>query len=270
MTKLLYPELSYSIQGAFYDVYNKLRYLDLSEEGWERALLLALRARGHQVERQVEYELCYKGRRVGRFFIDLLVDGKVLLELKATNKLIAINVSQVITYLKATQLQLGILVNFAGANLEYRRIPNFVTQPAVHQENKVENASLEQYLYPELTHELRSTLYEVHGVLGTGFMHMHYRRATQAELRLRTIPFRRQKEITLFYQATPIETRKVYLLVVDDKVLLAPMAVQTITPQIKGRFRQYLKLLELELGIVANFHGQQLQMEMVRVDASHK
>lgn len=265
MTKLIYPELSYSIQGAFYAVYNKLRYLDLSEAGWERALILALQARGHQAKQQVEYELRYKGRRIGRFFVDIVVDGKILLELKATNKLLLIHVGQVITYLRATALQLGILVNFAGSNLEYRRIPNFVAQPVAHQENKSVNALPAHYLYPELSHELCSVLYEVYNVLGTGFMHMHYRRATQVELRLRAIPFRKQKEITFFYQNTPLETRKVYLLIVDDKVLLIPLAVQAITPQIKGRFRQYLKLLELELGIIGNFHGQQLQIEMVRV-----
>ncbi len=265
MTKLIYPELSYSIQGTFYDVYNKLRYLALSEEGWERTLMIALQACGHQAERQVEYELRYKGQRIGRFFVDMLVDGKVLLELKATSKLLPIDVSQVITYLKVTELPLGILVNFGGGNLEYRRIPNFVSQQVVHQENQKMLAPAEQLLYPELTHELRAVLYEVHNVLGTGFIHMHYRRATQVELRLRTLTFRVQKEITIFYRDTPIETRKVYLLVVDDKVLLASLAVQAITPQMKGRFRQYLKLLELELEVIANFHGQQLQMEMVRV-----
>jgi len=265
MTTLIYPELSYSIQGAFYDVYNKLRYLELSEEGWERALVIALRARGHQAERQVEYELRYKGRRIGRFFVDVLVDGKVLIELKATPKLLPIDVSQVITYLKTTELQLGILVNFGGSSLAYRRIPNFVSQRVVDQAGKETPAPSGQLLYPELTYELRAALYEVHNVLGTGFMHMHYRRASQIELRLRTLPFRVQKEITIVYCDSPIETRKVYLLVVDNKLLLSPIAVQAITPQMKGRFRQYLKLLELELGIIANFHGLQLQMETVRV-----
>ena len=42
MTEIIYPELSYTVQGALYDVYNELRYLDLSEEGWESALLIAL------------------------------------------------------------------------------------------------------------------------------------------------------------------------------------------------------------------------------------
>ena len=54
MTELVYPELSYTVQGAFYDVYNELRYLDLSEEAWENALLIALEERGIPAQRQVE------------------------------------------------------------------------------------------------------------------------------------------------------------------------------------------------------------------------
>jgi GxxExxY protein len=129
MTELVYPELSYNVQGVFYDVYNELRYLDLSEEGWESALLIALEERGVPVQRQVEYELRYKGYRVGRFFVDVLADGKLLLELKVEDELLPIDVAQVITYLKVTGLKLGILVNFGGDNLEFERIPNF--QPAV-------------------------------------------------------------------------------------------------------------------------------------------
>jgi hypothetical protein len=67
MTEIIYPELSYTVQGALYDVYNELRYLELSEEGWESAFLIVLEERGVSARRQVEYELRYKGYRVGRF-----------------------------------------------------------------------------------------------------------------------------------------------------------------------------------------------------------
>ena len=95
MTELIYslgslgrgPELSYNVQGTFYDVYNELCYFELSEEGWENALLIALAERGVSAQRQVEYELPYKGYRIGRFFVDVLADGKLLLELKVEDEL---------------------------------------------------------------------------------------------------------------------------------------------------------------------------------------
>ena len=61
MPELIYPDLSYNVQGALYDVYNELRHLELSEEGWESALLIALSERGVPAQRQVERELRYKG-----------------------------------------------------------------------------------------------------------------------------------------------------------------------------------------------------------------
>ena len=112
MNKLIYPELSYAVQGSFYDVYNELRDQELSEAGWEKALSIALADKGIPAERQVEWELHYKGYRIGRFFLDVVVDEKLLLELKATDALLPINETQIIAYLKITRFKLGILVNF--------------------------------------------------------------------------------------------------------------------------------------------------------------
>jgi len=265
MTELIYPELSYTVQGALYDVFNELRYLDLSEEGWENALLIALAERDVPAQRQVEYELRYKGYRIGRFFVDVLADGKLPLELKVEDELLPIDVAQMITYLKVTDLKLGILVNFGGDKLEFRRIPNFVSQRSARRPQVSAIQSSDHLLYPELTGELRAALYEVHGELGPGFMHMHYRRATQIELRWRDVRYEVKKEITIQFHGQPIETRETRLLIVDDKVLLAPIAVHEITPRLKGRFRQYLGLLELRLGLIANFHAPNLEIETVRI-----
>ena len=123
MNKIVYPELSYDVQGAFFDVYNALHGFELSEAGWESALLIALADRGLSAERQVEYALRYKGYRIGRFFVDVLVEDKLLLELKVADALLPIHKAQVITYLKVTGLELGILVNFGGSKLDFKRMP---------------------------------------------------------------------------------------------------------------------------------------------------
>jgi len=137
----------------------------------------------------VEYELHYKGYRIGRFFVDVLADGKLLLELKVEDELLSIDEAQVITYLKVTDLKLGILVNFGGNKLEFKRIPNFVSNRFARRPQVGTVQTSGHLLYPELTGELRAVLYEVHSELGPGFMHMHYRRATQIELRQRDIPY---------------------------------------------------------------------------------
>lgn len=266
MTGIIYPELGYSVQGALYDVFNELHCLDLSEEGWESALLIALADKDVPAERQAEYELRYKEYRIGRFFVDVVADGKLLLELKVADAFFPIDMAQVITYLKVTGLELGILVNFGGSNLEFKRIPNFVSDRAAHLPQPCSSLpASDDLLYPELTGELRAILYEVHGELGPGFMHMHYRRATQIELRLRGIPYSVQKEITIRFRGHPIETRETRIIIVDDKVLLIPIAVREITPVLKSRLRQYLGLFGFQLGMVANFHAPSLEIETVRI-----
>ncbi len=265
MAKLIYPELSYTVQGALYDVYDELRYFELSEEGWETALVMALEERDVSAQRQVEFELCYKDYRIGRFFVDVVADGKLLLELKATDGLAPIDVAQVITYLKATGLKLGILVNFGEDRLKFKRIPNFMNQRSGRPPPIGAVQPPNHLLYPELTGELRAALYEVHSELGPGFMHMHYRRATQIELRWRDVPYEVRKEITITFHGRPVETRRTRLLIADNKVLLVPIAVREITPRIKGRLRQYLRLLDLKLGFIANFHAPALEIEAVRI-----
>ncbi|MBS1253427.1 MAG: hypothetical protein MAG451_02476 [Anaerolineales bacterium] len=264
MTELIYSDLTYEVRGAIFDVYNELHHLDLSEKGWENALEIALKERGMHVQRQVEYELRYKGYRIGRFFVDMLVAKKLLLELKAETKLLPIDKAQVITYLGVAGLKLGMLINFGGHELEIKRIPNFVGQPTDHSPQSADSPE-NHLLYPALTRELRGLLYDVHNTLGPGFMHMHYRRAIQIELRRHDIPYTVKKEITLRYRQQPIEARETRLIIVDKRVLLIPIAVRAITALLRQRLRQYLKLLDLKLGLIVNFHTPSLEIETVRV-----
>ena len=264
MPEIIYPELSYQVQGALYDAYNALRYQELSEAGWEKALMIALADRGVSARQQAEFELRYKGYRVGRFFADIVAEEKIVLELKVEDHLLPIDVAQVLNYLGVTGLKLGILVNFGKNAIEIKRIPNFVNrQPAVSPQATPSDPA-QELQYPALTGAIRAILYEVHGELGPGFMHMHYRRATQIELRQHDIPYEVKKEITIRFRGQPIETRETRLLIVDEKVLIAPIAVLTITPALRARFHQHLQLLGLKLGLIANFHAPSLDLVTVK------
>lgn len=267
MTHILFPELSYAVQGACFDVHNRLRGLNLSEAGWERALLIALTERGIGSQSQVQKELAYQGRSIGHFIVDIVVEGKLLLELKAVERLLPIHQAQLLSYLRATGLELGILVNFGEPRLASQRmvlqtariVAREVPQPFT------ERADSGDLLYPELTGRLRNALYTVHDVLGPGFMHMHYRRATQLELPRHEISYRKQDKVTISYRGQPIETRESRLLIVNGLVALACVAISATTPAMTLQMRQYLKLLDLSLGLIANFHGPQLDIQTVRV-----
>ena len=266
MTHIIYPELSYDVQGALFEVHNSLRHLGLSESGWEKALAIALSERGVVAHCQVEFALLYKGRRVGRFFVDVIAEREgqqVLLELKKT-ALEAVHQAKVIAYLRVTDVKLGILVTFGGKRVEFQRIPNRVSERIIPAGNPAPPSSF-QALDPYLAQVLWPAFCEVHRELGPGFMHMHYRRACQVELRLSQVSFEKINEIVVQFRGQPIERRKVSLLVIDGRLLVAPLAVLWITPEIAARYRQYLKLLGVNQGLIVNFRPVELETVLVNL-----
>lgn len=117
--KLLYPKLSFEIRGACYDVYNQLSGF-YRESVFEKALAIELRLRGLEVEQQKRIKITYKGTLVGTYVPDLIVDDKVLIELKAKPILLTSDKQQFWNYLKGSDYQLGFLVNF-GKEIEIVR-----------------------------------------------------------------------------------------------------------------------------------------------------
>jgi GxxExxY protein len=106
--------------GAFYEVYNTLGYGFL-EAVYARALERELRARGLSVAREVLVEVRYKGAVVGVFRADMLVEGRLVLELKATPALAPHDRAQLHNYLRGSGLEVGLLLHF-GPEPEVRRV----------------------------------------------------------------------------------------------------------------------------------------------------
>mgnify|MGYP002626378183 FL=1 len=105
-------EISYIIRGAIYEVYNTLGP-GLLESVYEEALLFELEQAGLKVKRQVDVPINYKGHKLANDLrLDLLVEEKVIVELKSVQELQDVFYKQTLTYLKLTCLKLGILVNF--------------------------------------------------------------------------------------------------------------------------------------------------------------
>jgi len=111
-------DISYKIRGAIFDVYNDLG-AGLFESVYVAALEWELINRGLQVKREVPIPVYYKGIKMDLGFrLDLLVENKVIIEVKSVENLVAVHHKQVLTYLKITELRLGILVNFNVANIK--------------------------------------------------------------------------------------------------------------------------------------------------------
>jgi GxxExxY protein len=119
--ELLHGELTSRVLEAAFEVANELgaRFL---ESVYERALILALREKGLSVASQVPLTVRFRGEPVGQFYADLVVEDRVIVELKAAKALLPEHLAQVINYLKATGIEVGLLLNFGNPKLEYRRL----------------------------------------------------------------------------------------------------------------------------------------------------
>jgi GxxExxY protein len=114
-------ELTYSINGAVFEV-NRILGSGFLEKVYENALVVELQKLGISVETQVPIKVHYKDNIIGDYIADILVEGKVIVELKTVEKIERIHEAQVLNYLKATGIQVGLLVNFRNSRAEIRRL----------------------------------------------------------------------------------------------------------------------------------------------------
>ena len=117
----LHSDLTESIIGCAFDVSNELG-AGFLESVYENALAIALRERGLTVRAQVPIDVHFRGQLVGKFYADLLVGEKVIVELKSVSSLTPQHEAQVINYLSATDIAVGLLINFGNPRLQYRRV----------------------------------------------------------------------------------------------------------------------------------------------------
>ena len=116
-----YSSLSSEIIRSFYKVYNELGYGFL-EKVYERALLLDMREQGLHVVNQKRLNVRFRGRVIGEYYADLVVEDKVIVELKAAEFIHPSHEAQLVNYLRATDLEVGLLLNFGPKPTFKRRV----------------------------------------------------------------------------------------------------------------------------------------------------
>lgn len=264
MPKLVHPELSYQVRGVLFDVYNALGPM-LKEEYYEDAIILGLEKRGVACEAEKGFEVYYEGERVGLYYVDVWIDGgKILLEIKVALAIESIHKAQAISYLKVTDADLAIVVNYGGSSLEDERLPNFLRdrQPEfVWQPRPVAQG----LLYPDLVHAIQRACHRVHFTLGPGFLHQVYRRATMIELRRSGLSYDYIKQLPVEYKGQLLGYQDVRLILVEDKVLLTTFALGKTEDAMVEQLKACLRRLGLELGLLANFYDTRLTITPVRI-----
>jgi len=123
MAELIYPELSYKIIGILFKVHSKLggKY---QEKYYQRAVALGLKEEGLSYKKEIAVDLSFNDVKIGKYLLDFLIENKVVLELKAIPRFNRQDFRQVMAYLKAKDLKLGVLANFRGDKVMYKRVLN--------------------------------------------------------------------------------------------------------------------------------------------------
>ena len=124
-------DLTYAINGAIFEV-NRVLGPGFLERVYENALMVELEKRGLNAKSQVPIKVVYKENIVGQYIADLLVEDRVIIELKTVENLDKVHEAQLLNYLKATEKQVGLLVNFKHPKVEIKRmVLNLPEGPAV-------------------------------------------------------------------------------------------------------------------------------------------
>jgi GxxExxY protein len=267
MTKLQHEALTGKIIGAYYEVYNHTART-YPEYIYERAMIKELRQSGLAVEQQDEYQIFYKERLIGLQRLDLFVVQEVVVEIKVAEKLESRHKAQAFSYVKTVNKQIGLLFNFGGQEPEFSRIYfNPAKRTSALADKKVETvARSDDWLYPDLSYKVIGGLYEVHNVLGAGFIHRLYTSACYQELRLLGMEVKLLQRMQVAYKGEMVGDIAFGHLLVEGKLMVFPVALQ-YTRDIKlDNLKRWMRRNGIQLGILANFDAAQLEVVIIRLD----
>lgn len=121
--RIIYPELSYKVMGVLFKVHNKLGPT-YQERYYQRAIEIELKAQGIPFEKEKQISLTYEDKKIGKYYLDFVIDNKIILEVKAVPFIRKEWTDQLVVYLVSTGLPLGIIANFRTSKLTYKRIVN--------------------------------------------------------------------------------------------------------------------------------------------------
>jgi len=120
-SEIIYKDLSFKIVGLAMQVHNTLGFGFL-EKIYENSLMVLLKREGIKAKQQAPITVYFEGENVGEYFADILIEDKIILELKSGEKIVDAHRAQTLNYLKATGLNLAIILNFGKERLEYERL----------------------------------------------------------------------------------------------------------------------------------------------------
>ena len=280
-------EITREIIGSAIEVHRELGP-GKPELAYEAALAHELFLRGleHCVQRPVP--VVYKGVRLEcGYRLDLLVDERIVVEVKAVELVHPVHRAQVLTYLKLGGWRLALLLNFNVAVLK-DGIERFVFgfDGAAFIDKSVEQRATQKSCQPEgperasrlwssedsgdakaeaLAREVIASALEVHRELGVGLLRSTYEMCLAHELSLRGVPFELKQPLALHYKGVALNASDQLDMLVGGRLVVTPYAVATLEPLHEGELRSQLRLGGWNLGLMVNFSTLRLTDGLRRI-----
>ena len=224
MGKLLHEKLSYNIRGTIFRVYNSLGP-GFREEVYKRAAKHDLLKTGLPIEVEKHIPIPYEDDpAIDTYRLDILLDNKIILELKAVAEIHERFVAQTLSELLASKIELAMLVNFGSEPLEIRRLLNIHLNPdrkknqprGIVKQPDLDSLIDHRIIHKDLCYTLYGCFYKIYNTLGPGYRESTYEKALLKELSRAGVKPETDKEIPVVFDNIVLDTHKIKL-IVDEK-----------------------------------------------------
>ncbi len=256
---LLYKELCYEIIGCAYDTFKDVG-VGFDEVRYHKIFNLYLQNKGLNPKYKVPFQLFYRGECIANFEIDEIVDDKIVVELKCIQTdFIPENYAQMMSYLKATKLRLGLLLNF-GLHKAYPKRVIF-DEKRTDKYERWDDSFFKNVSIDKLIDSTIEAICQVDNELGAGYHDKIYKSALAIELKQNSIAYNDKVCIAATHNNIQFKPFQIDYWLVHESFLLGVLAGNN-KPRTYDLFRMrtYLKNLDLNYGLIAFWSTKNLQI----------
>lgn len=256
---LLYEELSYLVRGCIYEVHNELG-VGLDEESYQMALERKLAAKNIAFRSQEVRYIVHRGERVHKFKLDLIIEDKIILELKVLETgFHPENIFQLLSYLKCWKKQLGMLVNFGLPKVAIKRIPFTEKKYKMYEDYDYIKAHITPNIRPLLI-EFRNALITIMETHGLGYGETVYRKLLIKELAFKKIDFTSQAIVPVFLDDQLLKNYEIKWPIINNQFICGIAVLKESLNLDIAKMQNYLNALKLPFGLLAHFGKERLEI----------
>ncbi len=256
---LLYEELTYTIQGCIFDVHNLLG-TGYDEESYHLALEKRLAEENIPFQTKVTKYIIHRGKKIHKFVADLVIDNKVILELKCIqNNFHPAHYLQILSYLKCWKMEIGFLVNFGLPYVKPKRVIYTPKAPKLVEDYNY----IQALINPKnrlLLRKIRKailTVFEIHGI---GYEAAIYKKVLTEEFTCQKLSFNEKNIIPIKYRDHILYDFKLKIPIIQNHIICNPIALKEHTKNDRLKLKNYLKALHLPIGLLVHFGKEELEI----------